>query len=100
IIRSEPIEYSPFSIFSTDWWGVPTAYFWLVAQSMRAFGDTLAGARVVHALAGVLTVWFTYRTGRAVWSPRAGLLAAALLAVSDFAIQFSRTAGQRTVTLL
>jgi 4-amino-4-deoxy-L-arabinose transferase-like glycosyltransferase/sugar lactone lactonase YvrE len=99
INRGEPVNEAPFAFFGTGWWGVPSLYFWLVAQSLKVFGDTLAGARMIHALAGIGTVWYTYRLGRAVWSPRAGLLAGALLAVSDFAIQFSRTAGESTITL-
>ncbi len=99
INRGEPMNQAPFVFFGAGWWGVPSFYFWLVAQSLKVFGDTLAGARMVHALAGIGTVWYTYRIGRAVWSPRAGLLAAGLLAVSDFAIQFSRTAGESTITL-
>jgi 4-amino-4-deoxy-L-arabinose transferase-like glycosyltransferase/DNA-binding beta-propeller fold protein YncE len=94
-----PVNRETFVFFGTGWWGVPSFYFWLVAQSMKVFGDNLLGARVIHALAGVGTVWYTYRIGRLVWTPRAGLLAAALLAISDFAIQASRTAGESTITL-
>ncbi|MFL5732311.1 MAG: glycosyltransferase family 39 protein [Chloroflexia bacterium] len=100
ILRGQPTELGPVAFFGSDWWGVPSAYFYLVAASLRLFGDSLAGARAVHVLAGVLTIWFAYRLGRAIWSPRAGLLAAALLTVSDFAIQFSRTAGESTITIL
>jgi 4-amino-4-deoxy-L-arabinose transferase-like glycosyltransferase/DNA-binding beta-propeller fold protein YncE len=94
-----PVNRETFVFFGTGWWGVPSFYFWLVAQSMKVFGDNLLGARVVHALAGVGTVWFTYRIGRVVWSPRVALIAAALIAVSDLAIQASRTAGESTITL-
>jgi 4-amino-4-deoxy-L-arabinose transferase-like glycosyltransferase len=97
--RGEPVNQTTFQFFGTGWWGVPSAYFWLVAQSLKLFGDTLAGARMVHALAGIASVWFTYRLGRVAWSPRVGLVAGGLLAVSDFAIQFSRTAGESTITL-
>jgi 4-amino-4-deoxy-L-arabinose transferase-like glycosyltransferase/sugar lactone lactonase YvrE len=96
----EPVNREQFFFFGTGWWGVPSLYFWLVAQSLKVFGDTLAGARMMHVIAGVLAVWFTYRTGRVAWSPRVGVLAGALMAVSDFAIQFSRTAGESTLTLL
>ncbi|MGI8589271.1 MAG: glycosyltransferase family 39 protein [Chloroflexia bacterium] len=99
VIRGELVNQEPFALFGAGWWGVPNLYFWLVGQSIHLFGNTLAGARMVHALAGIGTVWFTYRIGRVVWSPRVGLLAAALLAVSDFAIQFSRTAGESTITM-
>lgn len=99
VIRGEPVNRAPFLLFGTGWWGVPSLYFWMLGQSMRVFGDTLAGARAIHALAGIGTVWYTYRIGRVAWSPRAGLMAGALLAVSDFAIQFSRTAGESTLSL-
>jgi 4-amino-4-deoxy-L-arabinose transferase-like glycosyltransferase len=94
-----PVSGRAFVLFGTGWWGVPSFYFWLVAQSLKLFGDNLEGARVIHALAGIGTVWFTYRTGRAAWSPRVGLIAGALLAVSDLAIHASRTAGESTITL-
>lgn len=100
LLRGEPVNRAPFVFFGTGWWGVPSLYFWLVARSMQLFGDNLTGARTIHALAGIVTVWYTYRIGRLLWSPRAGLIAGALLAVSDFAIQFSRTAGESTITIL
>jgi 4-amino-4-deoxy-L-arabinose transferase-like glycosyltransferase len=100
INTGQPVEGLPFSFFGTAWWGVPNLYFWLEAQALNIFGDNLLGARVLHALAGVGTVWFTYKLGRLAWSPRAGLVAGALLAVSDFAIQFSRTAGESTILIL
>lgn len=98
--RGEPVNRETFVFFGTGWWGVPSLYFWSVAQSLKVFGDNLYGARMIHAIAGIFTIWFTYRTGRIVWSPRVGLIAAALIAVSDFAIQFSRTAGESTTTML
>src|SRR5439155_27035772 len=76
--RGEPVNQEPFVFFGTGWWGVPNAYFWLVAQSMRLFGDSLAGARAVHAIAGSLTGWVVYRLARRAWSPRAAPFAAAL----------------------
>lgn len=100
VLLGQSVSTGPYEFFGTAWWAVPTPYFWLVAQSMRLFGDNLAGERMIHAIAGILTVWLTYRIGRVVWSPRVGLVAAALLAVSDFAIQFSRTAGESTISIL
>lgn len=95
-----PFNHGQFAFFGTGWWGVPSLYFWSVAQSLKLFGDDLLGARMIHAWAGILTVFYTYRIGRVAWSPRAGLIAGALIAASDFAIQFSRTAGESTTTLL
>ncbi|HEX6608378.1 MAG TPA: hypothetical protein VF276_15865, partial [Chloroflexia bacterium] len=45
INRGETVNAAPFAFFGTGWWGVPSLYFWLVAQSLKVFGDTLAGAR-------------------------------------------------------
>ncbi|MDQ2806156.1 MAG: glycosyltransferase family 39 protein, partial [Chloroflexota bacterium] len=99
INQGVPVNDQPFTFFGTGWWGVPNLYFWLLGRSLLLFGDNLTAARLMHALAGIATVWVVYRLGRTVWSPRVGLLAAALLAISDFAIQFSRTAGESTTTL-
>ena len=99
INQGVPVNDQPFTFFGTGWWGVPNLYFWLLGRSLLLFGDNLTAARMMHALAGIATVWVVYRLGRTVWSPRVGLLAAALLAISDFAIQFSRTAGESTTTL-
>jgi 4-amino-4-deoxy-L-arabinose transferase-like glycosyltransferase len=99
INAGQPVENLPFSFFGTSWWGVPNMYFWVEAQFLALFGDNLLAARIMHALAGVGTVWFTYRLGRLAWSPRVGLVAGALMAVSDFAIQFSRTAGESTILI-
>jgi 4-amino-4-deoxy-L-arabinose transferase-like glycosyltransferase len=96
--RGELVAGVPFSFFGTGWWGVPSFYFWLVAQSLNLFGDNLVGARTIHALMGIGTVWYTYRIGRVAWSPRAGLIAGALICVSDFAIQSSRTVTVSTTT--
>jgi 4-amino-4-deoxy-L-arabinose transferase-like glycosyltransferase len=98
VIRGLPLVYNPYSFFSTDWWGVPTSYFWTLGQALKLFGDNEWGARFFHALAGIGTVWFTYRIGRVVWSPRTGLLAGALLAVSDIAIHFSRSVTIATIS--
>ena len=38
-----PVNREQFVFFGTGWWGVPSFYFWLVAQSMKVFGDKLAG---------------------------------------------------------
>jgi 4-amino-4-deoxy-L-arabinose transferase-like glycosyltransferase len=96
--RGQLVAGIPFSFFGTGWWGVPSFYFWLVAQSLNLFGDNLVGARTIHALMGIGTVWYTYRIARVAWSPRAGLIAGALICVSDFAIQSSRTITVSTTT--
>ena len=89
---------APFVLFGTGWWGVPSFYFWLVAQSLKLFGDNLEGARVIHALAGIGTVWFTYRVGRVAWSPRAGLIAAALLIIGAVGAEAQNASAPVAIT--
>ena len=63
---------------------------WLMAGSLAAFGSNLLGIRMAAALSGLLTVVFTYRWASLVYSRRAGLIAAGLVAVSFWPIYFSR----------
>jgi sugar lactone lactonase YvrE/4-amino-4-deoxy-L-arabinose transferase-like glycosyltransferase len=91
-------EGQPDNIFGTGWWGVPNLYFYTVATSFRIFGDNLIGDRMVSVVSGLVAVWFIYKTGRLLWGPRAGLIAGLMLAVSPLAIQFSRLAGESSVT--
>ncbi|MGH3054096.1 MAG: ArnT family glycosyltransferase, partial [Gaiellaceae bacterium] len=92
------LEGYPATLFDSGWYGVPTFYFYCVAWMLRIFGDSMVGARMLSALSGVVAVWLAYRIGRALWSARTGLLAAAMLAVSPLALQFSRQATESTPT--
>jgi 4-amino-4-deoxy-L-arabinose transferase-like glycosyltransferase len=53
---------------------------------------------MVSVISGLVAVLFIYKTGRLLWGPRAGLIAGLMLAVSPLAIQFSRLAGESSVT--
>jgi 4-amino-4-deoxy-L-arabinose transferase-like glycosyltransferase len=85
-------------LFGYGWWGVPNAYFYLVAGVMKLAGDGLFGLRLLSAVSGVVTVLFVTRAGTLLWGQRVGLTAGALLAVSPVALQFSRLAGESTPT--
>jgi hypothetical protein len=78
-------------------WHVP-GYFLLLNLWSRLVGLDIAALRVLTLLAGVLAVALTYRLGIEQFSPRAGLLAAALLGASSFYIRYFYKA--RTYTLV
>ena len=46
------------------WYNLPTLWFFLQAASMRLFGESVAGVRMVTAVIGALTVLFTYLLAR------------------------------------
>lgn len=93
------IEGNNAPLFGEGWYWVPNLYFYLVSFGMRIFGDGyMLGPRLVSTLAGMVTVLYVYRIGRALWGPRVGLMAGAMLAVSPLALQFSRIAGENTPT--
>ncbi len=81
----------------TPWIDKPPLVLYLLAGSLRLFGagaaapDDLA-LRLPGMFASVLAVPALYGLARAAYGPRTGLLAAALLALSPFAILFAPTA--------
>ena len=54
----------------------PPLYFWLTALTFRAVGPTEWAVRLWSALATLGAVLLTWRIGRRLYGPRAGLLAA------------------------
>ncbi|MBI3764165.1 MAG: glycosyltransferase family 39 protein [Chloroflexi bacterium] len=73
-------------------------YIYLVALGVAALGRTPAAARLPAAILGALTIPAAYALGRALFSRRAGLLAAAITAGSFWALALSRI-GLRAVAL-
>lgn len=65
-------------------------YMYVMAAMFAAIGPTAYAIRLTSAFIGVLTVPLTYALGRALYGRRAGLVAAALLAVSYWHITVSR----------
>ena len=78
----------------------PLLNAYLVRASSLAFGETDLGLRVLHACVGTATIVVAYRLGSALWEGRAGLLAAALLAVDPFHVSWSRLACEEGPLLL
>jgi mannosyltransferase len=70
----------------------PPLYYVITWVWVRLFGVGEAGVRSLSALAGTLTVAVAYAAGRRLVSHRAGLIAAALAAVSPFLVWYSQEA--------
>lgn len=72
----------------------PILYTLLVVPAVAALGLTEVAVRLPAALVGVLTVYTTYLCGRALPGSVAGLVAAALVAISPWHILPSRTGAE------
>lgn len=68
----------------------PSLYFYVMAGVLRLGGTSLATIRLSSALFGLLEVGAVYLIGRRMGGAALGLCAAALLAVAQWAIDFSR----------
>jgi 4-amino-4-deoxy-L-arabinose transferase-like glycosyltransferase len=67
-------------------------FIYLLAASVAALGQTVVALRITAALVGIAAVAATYAAGRTLFSHRIGVLAAATLAVTFWAVALSRTA--------
>ena len=72
----------------------PVLYTLLVIPSVAALGLTEMAVRLPAALVGLATVGTTYLLGRTLLGPLAGLVAAALIAISPWHILPSRTGAE------
>ncbi len=86
--------------FATGWFAVPTMTFMAFGVAMRLFGATVAGARMLAALAGVGAVLFTYLLARELWGRRVAWMAALLLAAGHYHLHFSRLASNQVIDAL
>lgn len=73
-------------------------FIYLVAGSVAALGHTPVAVRLVAAILGTLLIPATALMGRALFSDRVGLLAAAVTALSVWSLNLSRV-GFRTISL-
>jgi 4-amino-4-deoxy-L-arabinose transferase-like glycosyltransferase len=64
----------------------PPLVFWLIALSLRVLGVGAAAVRAPSLLAGVFTLWATYRMGARLWDRSTGVVAAAFTG-SSVAVQ-------------
>jgi 4-amino-4-deoxy-L-arabinose transferase-like glycosyltransferase len=76
--------------FVTSWLDFPNLWFFIQAASLRLFGDSVSGLRMVSAIVGAAGIPAVYFMGRATFGRFVGLVAGALLAAYHFHIHFSR----------
>ncbi len=74
--------------------------YYLLLRLWSRFGEAPGYVRGLSVLAGVLTVPVIYFAGQTLFSHRAGLIAAVLLAVNVFHIQYSREARSYSLAVL
>lgn len=92
---------NPASVFGVGWYHISMVYFKILALVMKFAGLNFAGARVLGAISGVLTVvvlmWLAIRN----FGWRAGLLTGVVSSTLGVALQFSRetTEAGPTATL-
>lgn len=78
--------------FGTRWFSFPSLSFLAWGLSMRIFGETVAGLRMLSALIGTATVLTTFLFVNELWDRRTAWLAAFLLAFEHYHLHFSRLA--------
>ncbi len=71
---------------------LPALLFYYYAVFIEVFGREILSLRLATTLAGVFSIFCVWLLGRELFGPRVGLLAAALLAVCRWHINFSRFA--------
>ena len=76
--------------FTTGWLSHPTMFAYVQALGLRLAGVTITGARLLPALAGVLTVPALYMLVRQLYGRWAAFLAAGFLASYHYAVHYSR----------
>ncbi|MFN2201697.1 MAG: ArnT family glycosyltransferase [Caldilineaceae bacterium] len=79
-------------MYLSVWPDKPPIYLWLLGAAFRFFGVSEASARWVNVAASTLTVPIAAAIGRRLWGNRTALIAAAVLALSPYAIAFGPTA--------
>lgn len=78
----------------------PPLHYLLVWGWSRVFGTSEAGLRSLSALFGTLTIPMLFALGRRAFSPRAGLIAAALATVSPILVWYSQEARSYALLVL
>jgi len=79
--------------------GYPVGYF-LIGLVLRVFDVSEFSARLLPAVAGIVSVPVLYWIGRHLYSRRTGLIAAGLLSISCFHIYYSQYARYYTLLML
>ena len=78
--------------------GIPHLYFLTIRFFAELFGHSIYLARLVSAIAGIASVYYIFLIGKELYNKRTGYIAALLLTVNLFHIEFSQEA--RSYSLL
>lgn len=78
------------NLLGLGWYDIPYISFAISAAFMALFGDDLFGLRTASVFQGVASIAVLHFLVRRLYGARAGLLAATLLALSNWHIHFSR----------
>lgn len=68
----------------------PSGYFYALVPFVKILGLNVLTVRLPSALAGIISVVLIYLIGKELFSEKTGMIASLLLAISPWAIQFSR----------
>ena len=90
LVIAQKIFQGDFSVYYVDATGLEAPYFMVAGLFLRVLGFNALGIRLLSALLGTLAIPLIYRVGQRAFSGRVGLLAAALLATSFWALIYSR----------
>jgi hypothetical protein len=74
----------------SDWFFYPNFGYFSLSFSLRLFGRTVAGLRMLAVLVGTVSVLLTYLLTRRLLGRRAALMVACFLAAQHYHIHFSR----------
>ncbi len=86
--------------FATGWYSVPTLSFLVAGLWMKLFGVTVAGVRMLSALAGTASVLATWLLARRLVGEWVGWGAAVLVAFGHYGLHFSRLASNQIADAL
>jgi mannosyltransferase len=78
----------------------PPLYYFALHYWMLAFGDSVTSVRLLSALFGILSLFVIYRLASRMFDRATGLLAAGLLALSRFHLEFSQEARMYSLLCL
>ncbi len=91
------IDHGHLTVWRSSNFGHSTLYFYLLIASFKTFGFTVFAFRLVPALAGMAAVVAFYALARWLLGAVPALVATALLAVSRYAVTFSRISWEASL---
>ena len=78
--------------FLTVWPDKPPLFLWTLGATFMALGNRPETAQFLNIAFSTLTIALVGVAARTLWGPRAGMTAAALMALNPFAVSFASTA--------